>query len=169
MAEPALAPDGPLEDFHGLSPQELKAFYRLMYLSRRLAKELPGYELTSSAYCQTTRREVPPELAAEAARVGGEVRWYAPERRLVAAVKFPPAFRHTAHARWCIRRERSRQFSRESLHRRGLDPARWEEFLDTTLEKLRASLELSAERIQAHGAVVELHIDVIADGGPEAG
>jgi len=134
-----------------------------MYVRQRLANELPDYELCNGAFCQSTTREAPSELAAEAARVGGEVRWYLPERRLVAAVKFPLEFKGTEHARWCIRRKRSRFVSSHTLHGGDLDDERWQGFVEGFVRSLAETLQADAGNVRRHGATFELTIDVRGD------
>ena len=134
-----------------------------MYLKKRLANELPDYELCNGAFCQSTKREAPPELSAEAEKVGGEVRWFAPERRLVAAVKFPRNFKGTDHARWCIKTSRSRSYSSSRLTKRNLNDEKWDSFVELFLKKFEDTIRVSAKNIRENGAIFELRIDIVDD------
>ena len=114
-------------------------------------------------------QKAPPELAAEVARIGGEVRWFAPEQRLVAAVKFPRDFKGSDHARWCIKRERHRSHSISTLGKRGLDDQKWRDFVEDLLEKLASSIEISAKQIKENGGIFELRIDIVDEVDPQPG
>ncbi len=132
-----------------------------MYLSQRLARELPGFELCHSGYCKTTKRDIPEELEKEAEKVGGEVRWYQPERRLVVAVKFPQPFKHTDFARWTIKRNQGVFNSGAVFVKKDLSPEKWEKFVEETTQIFADTLRVSAKAIQKSGAVFNIRITVL--------
>ena len=136
-----------------------------MYLKQRLASELPGFELCPSGYCKNTKREAPEELVEEAKKVGGEVRWYLPERRLIVAVKFPPNFKHTDFARWSFKRERAHFNSNSVLSKEGMNEKKWEKFVDGFVQRLKETMNINAKEIQESGATFKISIKVLEGGG----